>query len=131
MLEYAELISGDALEEFFVVEHLYEAVNGGVAGLFGNGNRQVREGAHILVDTLEQGSAAGEDDPAIVDVGGNLGAKFRKRVLDPQGDAANDALDDRINFDEGDLNGRGTSGGNVTAATLNGFGDIVGGDASV
>ena len=118
VLEHAKFVAGDAFEELWVVEHLHQAVDGRVTRFVGDGDRQIDERTHVLVDALEQRSATGQDHAAVVDVGGNLGPKLGKGIFNAQGDAADDALDDRVDLAGRYLDCPGTARLHVAAADL-------------
>ena len=61
-------------------------------------HRQIDEIAQILVKSVQQRAAAGQDNSAVVDVRRHFRTKFGQSVADDLCDAADDAFDDRINF---------------------------------
>ena len=66
-----EFVAGNALKSFGS-SNFYKAVDGRVTRLFGDGDQQIYERTHVLIDP-RKGSAAGEDHAAIVNVGGTSG----------------------------------------------------------
>src|SRR5439155_1056975 len=80
-----------------------------------NGYGQIDKRAHVLIDALQESSASGQDNAAVVYVGRNLGAKFGQGVFYPPCDAPDDTLDDRVDLACFYLDGTGTPGLHVAA----------------
>src|SRR5690348_18401103 len=116
ILKRAQLVSGNFFEQFRVVEHLRKAVDGRVTRFICNSYSQIDVGAHVLVDTVEQCPAARQDHSAIVNIGGDLRPKLGQSVFDRLGYSPNYIFYNRIDFTDGDLDGSGAAGLNVTAS---------------
>src|SRR4029078_6428997 len=71
----ATSVDRDLPEHVEVRQHLASPEHDGGQWIFGHRERQAGFFPKTLVEVLEQRSAAGEDDPAVHDVGGQLGRR--------------------------------------------------------
>src|ERR1044072_854022 len=86
------LVARDAAQQERLVEELGEAVDDGVARVFGHARREVRLTLEEVGQAVEERAAARQDEPAVVEVGGDFGLQLAERAVDHARDALADAL---------------------------------------
>src|ERR1044072_9641389 len=86
------LVARDAAQQQWLVEELGETVDDGVAWVCGHARREFRLAAEKVGHAFEERAAAGQDEPAVVEVGGDFGLQLAERAVDDARDALNHAL---------------------------------------
>src|SRR5215204_5332339 len=76
------LVACDAAEQKRFVEELREPVDDGVARLVGHARAELRLAFEECGQAFEERAAARQDEPAVVEVGGDLGLQLRERAVD-------------------------------------------------
>src|SRR5919198_5306446 len=76
------VVARDAAQQQGLVEELGEPPHDRVARLVGHVRVEARLALEELGHAVEERAAAGQDEPAVVDVGGDLGLELAERAVD-------------------------------------------------